>query len=125
MCIVYVYLYVCMYVYIYVYIYIYIYGSIGVSPGTSIIDVIDVYSIYIGSIGNSPGTGISGNYRQLNGTEQRNTPPAQQCKTAIQTAIGIFFYYLYVDSITYAFGWSAFLCRIRFCDIPRCNLFFK
>jgi hypothetical protein len=26
------------------------------------------------------------------------------------------FYYLYVDSLTYAFGWSAFLCRIRFCD---------
>jgi hypothetical protein len=24
------------------------------------------------------------------------------------------FYYLYVDSLTYAFGWSAFLCRIRF-----------
>jgi hypothetical protein len=35
--------------------------------------------------------------------------------------IGLFFYiyifdYLYVDSLTYAFGWSAFLCRIRFCD---------
>jgi hypothetical protein len=27
------------------------------------------------------------------------------------------FYYLYVDSITHAFGWSVFLCRIRFCDI--------
>jgi hypothetical protein len=28
------------------------------------------------------------------------------------------FYYLYVDSLTltYAFGWSAFMCRIRFCD---------
>jgi hypothetical protein len=26
------------------------------------------------------------------------------------------FYYLYVDSLTYAFGWSVFLCRIRFCD---------
>jgi hypothetical protein len=26
------------------------------------------------------------------------------------------FYYLYVDFLTYAFGWSAFLCRIRFCD---------
>jgi cell division cycle protein 37 len=26
------------------------------------------------------------------------------------------FYYLYVDSLIYAFGWSAFLCRIRFCD---------
>jgi hypothetical protein len=26
------------------------------------------------------------------------------------------FYYLYVDSLTYPFGWSAFLCRIRFCD---------
>jgi hypothetical protein len=25
-------------------------------------------------------------------------------------------YNLYVDSLTYAFGWSAFLCRIRFCD---------
>jgi hypothetical protein len=25
-------------------------------------------------------------------------------------------YYLYVDSLTYAFSWSAFLCRIRFCD---------
>jgi hypothetical protein len=24
------------------------------------------------------------------------------------------FYYLYVDSLTYTFGWSAFLCRIRF-----------
>jgi hypothetical protein len=22
----------------------------------------------------------------------------------------------YVDSLTYAFGWSAFFCRIRFCD---------
>jgi hypothetical protein len=30
---------------------------------------------------------------------------------------------LYVDSLTYAFGWSPFLCRIRFCDTPRCNLF--
>jgi hypothetical protein len=28
-----------------------------------------------------------------------------------------------VDSLTYAFGWSAFLRRIRFCDTPRCNLF--
>jgi hypothetical protein len=27
------------------------------------------------------------------------------------------FYYLYVDSLTYAIGWHAFLCRIRFCDI--------
>jgi hypothetical protein len=27
------------------------------------------------------------------------------------------FYYLYVDSLTYAFGWPAFLCKIRFCDI--------
>jgi hypothetical protein len=26
------------------------------------------------------------------------------------------FYYLYVDSLTHAFGWSAYLCRIRFCD---------
>jgi hypothetical protein len=26
------------------------------------------------------------------------------------------FNYLHVDSLTYAFGWSAFLCRIRFCD---------
>jgi hypothetical protein len=26
------------------------------------------------------------------------------------------FYFLYVDSRTYAFGWSAFLCRIRFYD---------
>jgi hypothetical protein len=26
------------------------------------------------------------------------------------------FYNLYVDSLTYAFGWSTFLCRIRFCD---------
>jgi hypothetical protein len=26
------------------------------------------------------------------------------------------FYYLCVDSLTYAFGWSAFLYRIRFCD---------
>jgi hypothetical protein len=26
------------------------------------------------------------------------------------------FYYLYVDSLIYAFGWSAFLSRIRFCD---------
>jgi hypothetical protein len=25
-------------------------------------------------------------------------------------------YYLYVDSLSYAFGWSAFLCRINFCD---------
>jgi hypothetical protein len=25
-------------------------------------------------------------------------------------------YYLHVDSLTYAFGWSAFLCRIIFCD---------
>jgi hypothetical protein len=23
---------------------------------------------------------------------------------------------LYIDSLTYVFGWSAFLCRIRFCD---------
>jgi hypothetical protein len=29
--------------------------------------------------------------------------------------LGIF-YYLYFDSLTYAFGWSAFLCRIRFYD---------
>jgi hypothetical protein len=34
-----------------------------------------------------------------------------------------YFYYLYVVSLIYAFGWSAFLCRIRFCDTPRCNLF--
>jgi hypothetical protein len=26
------------------------------------------------------------------------------------------FRYLTVNSLTYAFGWSAFLCRIRFCD---------
>jgi hypothetical protein len=26
------------------------------------------------------------------------------------------FYYLYVDSLTHTFGWSAFLCRIRFYD---------
>jgi hypothetical protein len=26
------------------------------------------------------------------------------------------FYYLYVDSLTYVLGWSAFLCRIGFCD---------
>jgi hypothetical protein len=33
------------------------------------------------------------------------------------TCIGIsLFYYLYVDSFTSAFGWSPFLCRIRFCD---------
>jgi hypothetical protein len=31
--------------------------------------------------------------------------------------LGIF-YYLYVDSLTYAF-----LCRIKFCDTPYCNLF--
>jgi hypothetical protein len=29
--------------------------------------------------------------------------------------LGIF-HYLYVDSLTYAFGWSVFLCRIRFYD---------
>jgi hypothetical protein len=33
------------------------------------------------------------------------------------------FYYLYVDSLTYAFGWSVFLCRMSFCDTPRFNLF--
>jgi hypothetical protein len=26
------------------------------------------------------------------------------------------FFYMYVDFLTSAFGWSAFLCRIRFCD---------
>jgi hypothetical protein len=26
------------------------------------------------------------------------------------------FHYLYVDSLTYAFGWSAFMCRFKFCD---------
>jgi hypothetical protein len=26
------------------------------------------------------------------------------------------FYYLYVDSLPYAFIWSPFMCRIRFCD---------
>jgi hypothetical protein len=30
--------------------------------------------------------------------------------------LSVFFYYLYINSLTYAFGWSAFLCRIRFCD---------
>jgi hypothetical protein len=30
---------------------------------------------------------------------------------------------LSVDSLTYAFGWSAFLCRIRFCDTLSFNLF--
>jgi hypothetical protein len=34
---------------------------------------------------------------------------------AIKVCICIF-YYLFVDSFIYAFGWSAFLCRIRFCD---------
>jgi hypothetical protein len=38
------------------------------------------------------------------------------------------FYYLYDDSLTYAFGWSAFLCRIDIyihihIYIPRCNVF--
>jgi hypothetical protein len=32
------------------------------------------------------------------------------------------FYYLYVDSLTYAFGWSTFLCRIRFCDTLVINI---
>jgi hypothetical protein len=26
------------------------------------------------------------------------------------------FFYLYIDSLIHTFGWSAFLCRIRFCD---------
>jgi hypothetical protein len=33
----------------------------------------------------------------------------------VRIVLGIF-YYLYVDSLTYSFGWSTFLCRIRFCD---------
>jgi hypothetical protein len=34
------------------------------------------------------------------------------------------FYYLYVDSLTYAFGWSAFFRRIRFVT-PLVVIFFK
>jgi hypothetical protein len=33
------------------------------------------------------------------------------------------FYHLCVEDLTYAFGWSAFLCRSRFCDTTHCNLF--
>jgi hypothetical protein len=32
--------------------------------------------------------------------------------------------YLYVDSLTYAFGWSVFMCSIRFCD-TLVEIFFK
>jgi hypothetical protein len=53
---------------------------------------------------------------------------SQMCGLFWLFIVGLFcyiciFYYLYVDSLTSAFGWSAFLCRIRFRDTPRCNLF--
>jgi hypothetical protein len=35
--------------------------------------------------------------------------------SSLAASTGIF-YYFYVDSHTYAFGWSVFSCRIRFCD---------
>jgi hypothetical protein len=34
----------------------------------------------------------------------------------ICSVISLSFFILYVDSLTYVFGWSSFSCRIRFCD---------
>jgi hypothetical protein len=36
----------------------------------------------------------------------------------VQVCYICIFYYLYVDSLIYVFGWSVFLCRIRFFFAP-------
>jgi hypothetical protein len=55
--------------------------------GSNILFSLALTILKFGSVGNSPGTGITGNYRLLNGTTQRNTPAAQQCAATIKTAI--------------------------------------
>jgi hypothetical protein len=52
----------------------------------------------------------------------------QVCEIFWLYIVGLFCYicifnYLHVESLTYAFGWSAFLCRIRFCDTFVVNCF--
>jgi hypothetical protein len=48
-------------------------------------------------------------------TQSDSAIPIDRTQVSLGYYICIFFYF-HVDSLTYAFGWSAFLCRIRFCD---------
>jgi hypothetical protein len=86
-----------MYIYKYIYTYIYIYMYICVYIYIRIMDIVD----------------------SLAGAASVHEQAVGQCWLFI---VGLFcciyiFYYLYVDSLTYAFGMSAFLRWIIFCDI--------
>jgi hypothetical protein len=121
---IYVYIYVCIYIFMYIHIYIYMH----------------IYYVYIGWC-----VPYEFNDGDLNATImflEKHLEQSSLSWSTLQVSIflyffmgGLFwlfivwlfyyiciFYYLYVDSFTSAFGWSTFLCRIRFCDTPRCNL---
>jgi hypothetical protein len=86
-------IYICVYIYTYIYVYIYarihvyVYVYVCLSIGTYVLSV-----LYYFLMGGMFWLSIVGLF----------------CYICI-------FYDLYGDSLTYAFGWSAFLCRIRFC----------
>jgi hypothetical protein len=56
---------------------------------------------------------VSKHYSTVVTTQEMNVCPSES--STISGCICIL-YHLYVGFLTYAFGWSAFLCRIRFCD---------
>jgi DNA-binding beta-propeller fold protein YncE len=63
-------------------------------------------------------TGASGKIYIADGNNNRiRMISSGTISTVIGTGVKVcIFNCLYVDSLTYAFSWSAFLSRIRFCD---------
>jgi hypothetical protein len=106
---IYIYIYICIYIYIYIYMYIcniyiciyiciYIYTYIYIY----IANPHPLYSLTLSPV-------ILWTEHSLDATGNPPKPPNPN-------PLLMLCYYLYVDSLTYAFGWSAFMCRIRFCD---------
>jgi hypothetical protein len=95
----YIYKYICIYICVYIFINICMYSYMYICIYLGICDCCD----------GSDERG--GNHSSVctNTCEQDLQHIKQVCYICI-------FYYLYVDSLTYAFDWFAFFSRIRFCD---------
>jgi hypothetical protein len=98
----YIYTYVYLYIYVYIYMYIYIYICIHI--------YIYIY-IYVHIYVYTGGKFVKIKSRNMkNGDEdESNLMTGKANRSGGGTA--------------YAFGWSAFMCMIRFCDTPCCNFF--
>jgi hypothetical protein len=125
----YVYIYMCIYIYVYIYIHIYVY--IWIFMCIYIYTYIYLY-VYIYIYKNkwrhmclnkwiythiNIGKTIFKFKKEIKVEEGAIAPPPMIITIPPNSGliIGIF-YYLYVVSLTFAFGWSTFLWRMRFCD---------